>query len=56
MMDIVLGDISNTDRDSFCDDKNRGFLQLHRFLSSFAKLDRVVNVSDFTQRENMLCG
>ena len=38
--------VSNTARDSFCDDKNQYFLQLHRLLSSFTKIDHVENITD----------
>ena len=48
--------VSKTARDSFCDDKNKDFLQLHILLSSFTKLDQVANFSDLTQRDNLLCG
>ena len=38
--------ITNNNRDSFCDDKNQYFLQLHRLLSSFTKIDHVENITD----------
>ena len=40
--------VSKTARDSFCDEENQYFLQLHRLLSSFTKLDYVANVADLT--------
>ena len=33
--------VSRTSMDSFCDDKNRDLLQLHRLMSSFTKLDHL---------------
>ena len=48
--------VSKTDRDIFFDDENRYFLQLHILLSSFTKHDYVANVSDLTQRANLLRG
>ena len=48
--------VSNTARDSFCDDDNQDFLPLQRLLSSFTKIYHVTNVADLTQRSKMLCG
>ena len=43
--------VSKTASDSFCDNENRYFLQLHGLLSSFSKLEHVSNVYDLKQRE-----
>ena len=48
--------VLKTDRDSFCDGKNRYFFQIHRLMSSFTKLDHIANVADLTHRANRLCG
>ena len=48
--------VSKTARDSFCDNENKYFLQLHILLSSFTKLYHVENVADLTQRANLFCG
>ena len=51
----VYEGVSNTARDSFCDDENKYLLKLQRLLFSFTKLGRVENISDLTRRANFLC-
>ena len=48
--------VSNTARDSFCDDDNQDFLILQRLLPSFTKIYHVANVANLTQRANCFCG
>ena len=46
--------ISKTAMDSFYDDGNQNLLQFHRLLSAITKIDHIKNVSELTQRANML--
>ena len=48
--------VSNTARDSFCDDENQYFLKLQILLPTFTQLDHVANVADFKKREMLLRG
>ena len=48
--------VSETAMDSFCDDRNRNFLQLHTLLSSFTNIDHVPNVADLKHGKNVLRG
>ena len=48
--------VSKTNRDIFCDEENRYFLQFQILMSSFTLLDHVANVSNLTQRANLLRG
>ena len=47
-------DVSKIAIDSFCVEKDRYLLQLHRLISSFTNLDHDADVSDLTRRPNIL--
>ena len=46
--------VSKTARDSFYENDNQYFLQLHILLSSFTKLHHVANEAELTHRANLL--